>query len=220
MRQKGKIRSWNDDKGFGFIVPNEGGKDVFIHISAFGNRGRRPGIGQIVTYALATDDQGRTQARKATLPGDRLRVPKKKSGAAGAFIVAGAFLALVALSVFSGRVPPMILWLYLGLSLIAYLVYAFDKVAAKDGAWRTSEATLHWLSLVGGWPGALIAQQMLRHKSKKKSFRAAFWVTVFLNVGVFAWMFTPIGAGTVHSWLGEGQSFVGSGQRATIEWAE
>ena len=220
MRQQGKIRSWNDEKGFGFIVPNQGGKDVFMHISAFGNRGRRPEVGQIVIYALVTDEQGRPRASKATLPGDRLRAQKKKGGGAGAFIVAGAFLALVVLSVFSGKIPTMILWLYLGVSLIAYLVYAFDKEAAKDGAWRTPESTLHWLAVAGGWPGALIAQQVLRHKSKKKSVHAAFWVTVFLNVGVFAWMFTPTGAGTMHSWFGELQSFISLGQRATIEWAE
>jgi len=129
-------------------------------------------------------------------------------------------MAAVALSVISGKLPALILWGYLLISLITFFVYAFDKVAAKDGAWRTKESTLHLLSLVGGWPGALIAQQKLRHKSKKQSFRSAFWITVFVNVGVFAWMFTPAGTGTVQSWIGEGRSLGGFGQRATIEWAE
>jgi len=220
MRQKGILRSWNDERGFGFIVPSEGGKDVFFHISAFSNRDRRPEVGQIVTYAKFTDDQGRPRASKATLPGDRLPVHEKQSGAAGAFIVAGAFLALVALWAFSGKVAPVVLWVYLGASLITYLVYAFDKVAAKDGTWRTPEGTLHWLSLIGGWPGALIAQQTLRHKSKKQSFRSAFWVTVALNLGMFAWLLTATGSGMMQSWLREGWSLIGSGQRATIEWSE
>jgi uncharacterized membrane protein YsdA (DUF1294 family)/cold shock CspA family protein len=221
MRQKGKLRSWNDDRGFGFIVPSEGGKDIFLHISALSNRDRRPEIGQVVTYALSTDDQGRPRATKATLPVDRLPVhKKKKQGAAGAMIIAGVFIALVALSVVAGKLPALILLGYLLISLITFFVYAFDKRAAKDGAWRTKEGTLHLLSLIGGWPGALIAQQKLRHKSKKQSFRSAFWMTVFVNVGIFAWMFTPIGAGTVQSWIGEGQSLVGFGQRATIEWSE
>ena len=45
--------------------------------------------------------------------------------------------------------------------------------------------TLHGLSLIGGWPGALIAQQVLRHKSRKEEFRFVFWLTVVINVGVF-----------------------------------
>ena len=135
-------------------------------------------------------------------------------------IIAGVFLTLVALSVVTGKIPPLILWGYLLISLITFFVYAYDKTAAKDGAWRTQESTLHLLSLVGGWPGALIAQQKLRHKSKKQSFRSAFWITVFVNVGVFVWMFTPTGSSTVQSWLGEGLSLGGFRQPATIEWAE
>lgn len=73
------------------------------------------------------------------------------------------------------------------LSLLTFIIYALDKSAAKNGAWRAEESTLHLLSLAGGWPGALIAQQKLRHKSKKQSFRSVFWVTVLLNCGAFAW---------------------------------
>ena len=48
MRRKGKITSWNDDKGFGFIAPVSGGRQVFVHVKAFENRTRRPGINQLV----------------------------------------------------------------------------------------------------------------------------------------------------------------------------
>ena len=48
--------------------------------------------------------------------------------------------------------------------------------------------------LLGGWPGALIAQQTLRHKSRKASFRAVFWLTVLVNCGLFIWLFTPSGS--------------------------
>ena len=89
----------------------------------------------------------------------------------------------------------MILWCYLAMSMITFLMYAFDKTAAKDGARRTPEDMLHCLSVIGGWPGALIAQQALRHKSKKRSFRIAFWMTVFVNCSVFAWLLTPEGSG-------------------------
>jgi hypothetical protein len=65
-----------------------------------------------------------------------------------------------------------------------------------EWAWNThtSESTLHVLALVGGWPGALIAQNRLRHKSKKQPFRAVFWATVVMNCAAFIWLFTQEGA--------------------------
>lgn len=172
-------------------MPNDGSKDVFLHISAFSNRERRPKVGQFLTYEVSTDNQSRPRAMKATLPGDRLVRPKKKSGATGAIIVAGTFLAILCASVLSNKLPALVLWVYLGLSVLTFLWYGFDKTAAKDGTWRTSEATLHWLSVLGGWPGALVAQQTLRHKSKKQSFRTAFWFTVGVNCLALIWMHTP-----------------------------
>jgi uncharacterized membrane protein YsdA (DUF1294 family) len=61
------------------------------------------------------------------------------------------------------------------------------------------ESTLHLLALAGGWPGALVAQQKLRHKSKKESFRFVFWVTVLLNFGVFVWLFISTGSDLLNS---------------------
>jgi len=46
-----------------------------------------------------------------------------------------------------------------GLSLLSYLMYWLDKEAAQSGAQRTPESTLHLVDLLGGWPGALVAQQ-------------------------------------------------------------
>lgn len=209
MRVKGTIKSWNDERGFGFIESGSGGRDVFLHISAFGNRDRRPEAGQIVTYALATDERGRPRAVKATLPGERLKVHGKKRVGKTAVTFASLFLVLVALAVLFGKTPWVVLCVYLGLSLITFFAYGIDKVAAKDGASRTPEKTLHWLALVGGWPGALVAQQTLRHKSKKQSFRTVFWVTVMLNVGVFVWTFTPSGAAQMESWFGRGEVLFG-----------
>jgi uncharacterized membrane protein YsdA (DUF1294 family) len=81
-----------------------------------------------------------------------------------------------------------VLLAYLGLSILAFLAYAFDKSAAVSGRRRTAEQTLHLFSLAGGWPGALVAQQLLRHKTSKPSFVYAFWFTVLVNVSAFvAW---------------------------------
>ncbi len=80
-------------------------------------------------------------------------------------------------------------------SLISFILYAWDKSAARNGRWRISEATLHWWALLGGWPGAWLAQRYLRHKSVKTSFRAVFWLTVVLNVLLFVFLASPQGQG-------------------------
>ncbi len=71
-------------------------------------------------------------------------------------------------------------------SVATFAVYAQDKSAARAGRRRTPERTLLLLGLAGGWPGALAAQRLLRHKSAKQSFLARFWLTVFLNLAALA----------------------------------
>lgn len=75
------------------------------------------------------------------------------------------------------------------LSIATFVMYWRDKYAAQHGAWRTPENTLHALSLAGGWPGAWLGQQLLRHKSSKAEFRTVYWVTVALHwVALLAWL--------------------------------
>ena len=194
MRSKGKIAKWNDDKGFGFVAPFDGGQQVFIHVKAFTNRDRRPEVGDIVTYALAKDDQGRTRATKATFPGEKLAKTSEKKNGRGSTALAWIFFAIVGTSVLMADLPPMILVGYLVLSLVTFIAYAIDKSAAKSGDRRTSEGTLHLLAIIGGWPGALVAQQVLRHKSRKEEFRVVFWATVLLNCAALVWIHTMLGA--------------------------
>jgi uncharacterized membrane protein YsdA (DUF1294 family) len=68
------------------------------------------------------------------------------------------------------------------------LLYAFDKSAAANNRWRTPENTLHFVGFLGGWPGALVAQDVFRHKSRKAEFQYVFWLTVVLNCGALAWL--------------------------------
>jgi uncharacterized membrane protein YsdA (DUF1294 family) len=107
----------------------------------------------------------------------------------------------VAGSVLSGKLPFAVLVLYLAASVITFGAYAFDKSAAKNDQWRTQESTLHFLALVGGWPGALAAQRLLRHKSKKQSFQFVFLATVVFNCGALGWLLTPSGTETLRSIL-------------------
>lgn len=66
-------------------------------------------------------------------------------------------------------------------SVITFVVYWKDKNAAKKGGWRTPEKTLHLLAFAGGWPGALLAQKVFRHKTSKTSFQVIFWIMLILN---------------------------------------
>jgi uncharacterized membrane protein YsdA (DUF1294 family) len=99
----------------------------------------------------------------------------------GVFIAVIFIFALWALAA-SGFIHGYALLVYCVLSVTAYGLYKWDKQAAKSGGWRIRESQLHFIALVGGWPGALYAQQHLRHKSKKVSFLLVFWLTVLLNL--------------------------------------
>lgn len=75
------------------------------------------------------------------------------------------------------------LLVYGTLSLITFAVYAIDKTAAARRGARVPEKTLLLLGLLGGWPGGLLAQLCLRHKTRKQPFRLRFWLTVLLHFG-------------------------------------
>ena len=88
---------------------------------------------------------------------------------------------------------PRGLWgTYVAMSFATFIVYALDKRAARLGQWRVKESTLHGLALLCGWPGALLAQHLLRHKSAKPGFRRVFWLSVALNILAFVCLFTPL----------------------------
>ena len=72
------------------------------------------------------------------------------------------------------------------MSAATYVAYALDKSAARRDQSRTPEATLHLLELLGGWPGALVAQRMIRHKNAKVGYQIMFWLIVAIHVA--AWV--------------------------------
>jgi uncharacterized membrane protein YsdA (DUF1294 family)/cold shock CspA family protein len=204
VRYQGKITDWKDGQGFGFITPNGGGPRVFVHIKSFSTRQRRPAGNELVTYELTHDAKGRPQGGNVAFVGTRV-APAAPSGQGNAsLMLTAAFLALVAGSAFAGKLPIEVAWAYLAASSVAFLAYAFDKSAARNGQWRTKESTLHLIGLTGGWPGALAAQRLLRHKSRKQSFQVVFWATVILNCCALAWFFSASGAEALRSMLGAG----------------
>jgi len=194
MQLKGKLITWNAEKAYGFITPNGGGDRVFIHKKAFSNRNRVPKTNDLITFCLTRDQQGRYCAVKACYSGETFKPIQDQSASNFSITFACLFIGLLLITSVMGYIPKSIVIFYLGVSIFTYFVYAFDKSKAKRGVWRTPESTLHTLSFVGGWPGAAIAQQALRHKSKKKKFRTVFWLTVIVNCSALAWLFTSNGA--------------------------
>ena len=188
MRHKGKLTQWNDDKGFGFITPMIKGPQIFVHIKDFHFRGQRPVEGQIITYQLSKDKQNRPCAVKATMTGQKIKARQAQKQNSLVLMFAIAFmLAVVGLAV-TQYMPWRIGAGYGALSFITFWLYAYDKHKAQKGHWRTSESTLQLFALIGGWPGAIIAQQLLRHKSKKLSFRIQLVFMTCLNIAALVWL--------------------------------
>lgn len=80
-----------------------------------------------------------------------------------------------------------ILLAMLALNAFTTLLYGLDKIAARNGWRRIPEITLHLLALLGGWPGAFLAQKVFRHKTGKRAFQRVFGVTVLVNAAFWLW---------------------------------
>ena len=203
-RQQGTVEKWQDDKGFGFIASDA--ESVFFHISEYqSSAAQRPKVGETVSFIPAKDGQGRLQAKKvtslsvATKP-KRTRAktsPQKRSASHQdrfkadqsnrLFIALGFYGLLLILAGMS-----KLAWLWVGwyafIGVVTFLLYAKDKAAAQQQQWRTPESTLHFLSMIGGWAGAMLAQTYLRHKSKKVEFRTIYYLTVIINLAALLYI--------------------------------
>jgi len=189
MRDQGRLTNWDDHKGFGFVTPDQGGLRAFVHIRAFSYRPRRPREGDVITYQLAWDSQGRPRAENVLFkerPGAEAQVEPKPHGLFAASLFAASFIASVLTLTMLGRLHWLIPLGYLAASLLTFCAYALDKSAAMNRRWRWSEETLHNLSLIGGWPGALVAQRLFHHKSKKVRFQVTFWFIVVAHIAAVA----------------------------------
>lgn len=197
MRFTGTLKTWNDDRGFGFIEPSQGGQALFVHVKAIEGLSTRPQVGQVFSFEVELSPDGKKRAKRVqVVQAARLAKPRRNNrgpaqwGTASLFAIPAFVLLYLAVTII-WPVPHWVAGLYLAASVVCFAVYAADKSAAVAGRWRVAESTLIFIGLAGGWPGAVVAQQMLRHKSNKPEFRAAFWFSVVLNVGVFVGATVP-----------------------------
>ena len=159
-----------------------------MHISAFPDDPRRPVQGDAVRYELRRDDRGRAQARDVVF----IRAPESVTGArfpvdarTGAVAV---FLIMLLVAWLAGGFAASVLLVYAVASAVAFVMYALDKKAAREDRWRIPEVNMHLVALAGGWPGALLAQRTLRHKTRKQPFQTLFKATVVVNIAALAWL--------------------------------
>lgn len=119
------------------------------------------------------------------------RVNSRDKGLAAT--LSASYLLLAGLVEFGLTGKLILVYVYLGLSLITLGLYGKDKYAAVKGTWRTPELWLHLFALLGGWPGALLGRTWFRHKTQKQPFTAIFWLTIVVNISVFIGALLPAG---------------------------
>ena len=200
MRYQGKIVEWNDAKAFGFVLPNAGGRKIFVHLNEFSNRSKRPQVGTLITFEIGLDASRRSCAvnaemvelRREIKAAQQLREAREGRSTLSIWLAALWTLVVFALAIAS-RYPWKVVAAWTAINAVTFVFYAADKAAAKRGGWRTPEAHLHLLALVGGWPAAAYAQRFFRHKTSKETFRATYWLTVIANIGGMLWLTTSSG---------------------------
>lgn len=169
----GKIIEWDDQKGYGYVQELHG--RVFLHRRDFIERHKRPAVGDAIGFMMGWDLKGRPCAINASHLNDGGRITIV------AFIFIAALLVLPGLALLHRVVDLRWAGLYvLVWSLISFRCYANDKRKAQEKDWRISESTLHLTALLGGWPGAFLAQRQFRHKVSKFGFQLTFWLIVFV----------------------------------------
>ncbi|MBJ9901423.1 DUF1294 domain-containing protein [Acinetobacter bereziniae] len=206
MRDQGRLVEWFDDKGYGFIQPNDGLKErVFLHIKDFAQKGPRPIVGCALEYVVQLDGQGRYKAKQVTYLKATQTVhaktnrtsqntlnAQKASSLQPMQIICIVYIVVLAILSISGLLNGMILLFVSIINVMTYWFYSQDKEAAQMNQRRVPENTLHILAFLGGWPAAWLAQQRLRHKTQKQPFRNIYFCTIVFNILLILWLISPL----------------------------
>lgn len=87
---------------------------------------------------------------------------------------------------------PLLLLALIVVNGVAFLAFWRDKRLAQAGARRISERTLLWLAALGGTVGAVSAQHLFRHKTRKEPFRTILYLIAIVQIaGATAWLLAP-----------------------------
>jgi uncharacterized membrane protein YsdA (DUF1294 family) len=151
----------------------------------------------MVTYEMTIDERKRPRAvrvRKSAQIRPNIRKASAPTSSALPWIAVSVFVLIAIAGTLTRRLPPITLVIYGVVSAFTFLLYGLDKSAARRGDRRTPETSLLFMGLVGGWPGAVVAQQTLRHKTRKQSFQWAFWGTAVVNAIALGWLLTDSGS--------------------------
>jgi uncharacterized membrane protein YsdA (DUF1294 family)/cold shock CspA family protein len=194
----GQIVQWFDEKGYGFVATIT--RRFFVHVRDFSQHHKRPQVGDAIRFQIGQDAKGRPCAVHAVHVNDGGRITVL------ALVFLFAALALPGMALL--RFAPDWRWVggYVGaINVLSFLAYAVDKRRAWNGLWRLPEARLHFLALIGGWPGAFLAQRHYRHKCSKFGFQFFFWFTILLyQVAAFDclndWKYSRVGLSELQSW--------------------
>ncbi len=173
-----QLIEWHHDRGFGFIADEDGDGRIFLHIRELANGHSPPRPGDAIAFVMGTDPKGRPQAVQAT----NLSSTSKLSPASWFTLL--LLLALPVAAFFKISFPIahyLVVVFAVVVSSVTYFFYSRDKRLAVTGGFRISELRVHVLELLGGWPGAFIAQKRFRHKCSKGAYKFAFWVIVLAH---------------------------------------
>lgn len=194
--EQGKLVSWKTEKGYGFIAPDKGGPQVFVHISVLQSSVITPMAGEVVSYDAKLVD-GRLRATRAKLASQKQHTSPQTQQRYLSLLIVLLFFGSLAYLADCRYIHMACVYLYLGASVFTFLLYAKDKWSAKSGRWRVAESSLQGLAFIGGWPGALLAQYFLRHKSSKQDFISVFLIMTIANLMVLGFYVYVVATGSM-----------------------
>lgn len=191
MALKGTISEWYIDRGYGYIIPDSGALRIKFLLSEVKNSVNIGEIKQPVRFVIAQDENGN---RRAT------HVEGVRSFPWATLIVVW-FAATLCGCVYFWQYPLPIVYYYLGASTIVLVVYLLDKRNQKRNKAVTGESALLFLSLLGGWPGAVIGQYSFNLQPKSLTFQLLFFFIMLLHIAFLVWSLTPEGGVQLREWI-------------------